>query len=507
MDGAVQAAEGAVDLVTAAMDTAIDRIRREVKKEKQKGDAMCELKTAHDWQAEKEGRVEDLDNPSYFWRAHTVTVLLGLIGCLVYTSLIEAPVEDAAQNGKRGFAVALFFWVTLGMTIMPDGPFLRPHPAIWRLAFAVSIFYELLLIYILHQTPHEARQLLKYLDPNLGEPLDEKDYGGSCTIYDSGHPDPFHNLWDKVDIFIVSHLFGYFCKTLIFRDWWLTTVISVMFEFLEYSLEHQLPNFSECWWDHWILDVLICNLGGTVIGIYTLRWLRLKTYHWRGLYEIPTYRGKIKRFFGQFSPHGWIEFQWNPLSSFERWFAIICLVTGFLITELNTFYLKFVMWVPPNHILNPFRLLFILLWGAVALRETFELLDNPECDKLGRQSWVVITIVVTELLICIKFGWATITKPLPRHIALWWVLGAALLLVYTVVKFYLLKPNHVPQPEKEHIRVGSPLGSSTGTPVRHRDPPGVGVPGSGGDDGEGDQATQVDRDQAVQVDREGKKDK
>ena len=33
------------------------------------------------------------------------------------------------------------------------------------------------------------------------------------------------------------------------------------------------------------------------------------------------FRGKIKRFFGQFSPHGWIEFQWNPLSSFERYFA------------------------------------------------------------------------------------------------------------------------------------------------------------------------------------------
>ena len=43
--------------------------------------------------------------------------------------------------------------------------------------------------------------------------------------------------------------------------------------------------------------------------------------------------------------------------------------------------------------------------------------------------------------------------------------------------------------------------------MRHRDPPGVGVPGSGGDDWEGDQAMQVDRDQATQVDREGKKDK
>ena len=39
---------------------------------------------------------------------------------------------------------------------------------------------------------------------------------------------------DKVDIFIVAHLMGYWCKTLIFRDWWLTTVISIMFEFLEY---------------------------------------------------------------------------------------------------------------------------------------------------------------------------------------------------------------------------------------------------------------------------------
>ena len=49
-----------------------------------------------------------------------------------------------------------------------------------------------------------------------------------------------------------------------------------MFEFLEYSLEHQLPNFSECWWDHWILDVLLCNAVGTILGVYTLRWLSMK---------------------------------------------------------------------------------------------------------------------------------------------------------------------------------------------------------------------------------------
>ena len=89
------------------------------------------------------------------------------------------------------------------------------------------------------------------------------------------------------------------------------------------------------------------------------------------------------------------------------------------------------------------------------LRETFQLLDDPECNKLGRQTWVLITIVMTELFICIKFGKETMTKPLPRHIALWWVLGAALLIIYTFVKFYLLKPEHVPKPEKENIIMGS----------------------------------------------------
>lgn len=34
------------------------------------------------------------------------------------------------------------------------------------------------------------------------------------------------------------------------RDWWLCQVLSVMFELLEYTLQHQLPNFNECWWDH-----------------------------------------------------------------------------------------------------------------------------------------------------------------------------------------------------------------------------------------------------------------
>jgi phosphatidylserine synthase 2 len=57
-------------------------------------------------------------------------------------------------------------------------------------------------------------------------------------------------LQDKLDLFVATHFFGWWLKTLVLRDWWLCTVFSIMFEILEYTLEHQLPNFSECWWDH-----------------------------------------------------------------------------------------------------------------------------------------------------------------------------------------------------------------------------------------------------------------
>ena len=46
----------------------------------------------------------------------------------------------------------------------------------------------------------------------------------------------------------------------------------------------------------------------------------------------------------------------------------------------------------------------MLLWGAVGLRETFQLLDDPECHQIGRQSWILAAIIATECLICFKFG-------------------------------------------------------------------------------------------------------
>ena len=39
-------------------------------------------------------------------------------------------------------------------------------------------------------------------------------------------------------------------QALIIRDVFVLSVLSIGFELFEYTLEPQLPNFGECWWDH-----------------------------------------------------------------------------------------------------------------------------------------------------------------------------------------------------------------------------------------------------------------
>lgn len=396
------------------------------------------IPTAHDWESYKQKDFFDDGTITFFWRAHTLTVLFLLSCVLVYVAIFEPVINDPLYNAKRGLIACVLVFLLLGVTQIPDGPFRRPHPALWRFVFCVSIVYELALIFILFQHPDDARTLLKHIDKDLGKPLAERDYGGNCLIYDPDVPeDPWHNFWDKLDIFVPTHFIGWWVKTLMLRDWWLCSVISIMFEVLEYTLEHQLPNFSECWWDHWILDALICNGLGIYFGMKTLQYLSMKPYHWRGLWNIPTYTGKLRRIAAQFGPHSWIDFDWKPTITLSRWLSVLGIIFIFLVTELNTFYLKFVLWLEPPHVLNLLRLILIVLAGAVAIRETFQYLDDPNCKKFGRQSWVMLAIVITEFLVIAKFDWDTITKPLPTYVVYFWILGIIGLVGWTVWTFFL----------------------------------------------------------------------
>ncbi|XP_016099477.1 phosphatidylserine synthase 2 [Sinocyclocheilus grahami] len=402
-----------------------------------------------------ECEVFDDGTNTFFWRAHTVTVLFILFfkfflfsrnhhGSVFYTEITTHFLQCLFLICVfflffRGIVASILVFLCFGVTQAKDGPFTRPHPAYWRFWLCVSVVYELFLIFILFQTVHDGRQFMKYIDPKLGVPLPERGYGGNCLIYDPGHPaDPFHNIWDKMDGFVPAHFLGWYIKTLVIRDWWMCMIISVMFEFLEYSLEHQLPNFSECWWDHWIMDVLVCNGLGIYCGMKTLGWLSMKPYQWQGLWNIPTYKGKIKRIAFQFTPYSWVKFEWRPASNLRRWLAVLGIIFTFLLAELNTFYLKFVLWMPPEHYLVLLRLVFFVNVGGVAMREIYDFMDDPKFHKkLGQQAWIVAAITVTEFLIVVKYDPNTIMLPIPFFITQCWILGIVLILIWTLWRFFI----------------------------------------------------------------------
>lgn len=63
-----------------------------------------------------------------------------------------------------------------------DGPFIRPHPAFWRVVLGINLLYELALVFLLFQDLDTARGYMKLLDPSLGVPLEEKDYSKQCEL-------------------------------------------------------------------------------------------------------------------------------------------------------------------------------------------------------------------------------------------------------------------------------------------------------------------------------------
>jgi len=440
--------------------------------------------TAHNWETEK-CVVYDDETLSFFWRAHTLTVLVLMSCVFIYVAVFEEVIADTELNIKRAIVAVLLVFILIGVLHAPDGPFRRPHPALWRAVLCISILYNLALIFIFFQNVDDARHFMSYIDPELGKPLPERSYAEDCTFYDSNSTDPWHNIKSKMDCFITAHFFGWWLKAIMLRSYWLCNTISILFEILEYSLEHQLPNFAECWWDHWIFDALVCNGLGIYFGMLTCEYLKMRPYHWRGMWNIPSYRGKMKRIVDQFTPYNWVPFEWKPTQSLGRWLAILGVIVLYLLCELCTFYLKFILWVPPEHWMNPTRLALYLLTGSVAMREFFQFFDDPKCTKFGYQSWIVVSSIVVEILIVVKFDKKTISMPPPPHIKYLWIGIIVSLIVWTIWKFFIWRdiPERILEEEAlmakerrlekkgKHQARGGGGGSSVSHPERQKPPP------------------------------------
>lgn len=82
----------------------------------------------------------------------------------------------------RGIYAAIASFLMFSMIQFRDGPFIRPHPAFWRIVLGINLLYELALVFLLFQDLHSARRMMTFLDPALNVALPEKSYADNCAL-------------------------------------------------------------------------------------------------------------------------------------------------------------------------------------------------------------------------------------------------------------------------------------------------------------------------------------
>ncbi|KAJ6508243.1 phosphatidyl serine synthase-domain-containing protein [Mycena sanguinolenta] len=366
----------------------------------------------------------------FFYKPITLTALAGLMVLLAYLAMSQDVLAEGKDKRRLGTYATLFCFLSFSMLQFRDGPFIRPHPAFWRAVLGVNLLYELALVFLVFQDLDSARTLLASLSPMFPTHAPpEKSYAEDCAF-------TVANLWGAIDIFCVAHALGWFGKAMILRDYWFCWILSIAFELAEYSLAHQLPNFNECWWDHWILDVLLCNWAGAYLGMRVCGYFEVKPYSWRGLRETRGLRSKARRVISQFSPHDFTAFKWGTASSFTHYVAVVLLLAVFLAAELNPFYLKSLLWLEPEHPIVILRLAFIFLCALPAVRELYQYINDPRrAVRMGQHVWLLLATVLTELLVIFKWSKGQFPAPLPKAVKVGWGVGAAMLVMYPVYQF------------------------------------------------------------------------
>mmetsp|Transcript_35800 Transcript_35800/g.49021 ORF Transcript_35800/g.49021 Transcript_35800/m.49021 type:complete len:276 (-) Transcript_35800:97-924(-) len=274
-----------------------------------------------------------------------------------------------------------------------------------------------------------------------------KDYADDCRLFTPDDEDSyFSNFRGAVfEQFALAHLLGWWMKTLIFRDMFVVTIMSVLFEIWEYSLEHLLPNFRECWWDHWILDVLGCNLLGMLLGLLTIRFFKMQEYDFSG----EESEGILKRFLTQFTPKKFDIYYINVLNSRRKFLVLFALMVFTSMVECNVFFLKYLLWFPPEHPLILGRLVLFSLMALPCLREFYHFITTPKCYKVGTMLWLFCGATTLESLVCYKYSKGSFDDiETPSHVWVGWVVGTFIVGLFSLYRLAYSAPPGVEKKKK-----------------------------------------------------------
>ena len=106
-----------------------------------------------------------------------------------------------------------------------------------------------------------------------------------------------------------------------------------------------------------------------------------------------------------------------------------------LIIDCNNFFLKFELYIPPDHWLLQVRLSIWAFSAICASKEFYEYLTNKYCYRVGPFIWLATLCMLLELSIALKHGPYIFDTPFPTYVkVIWIVLGS--LIIYGGIYAY-----------------------------------------------------------------------
>lgn len=98
-------------------------------------------------------------------KLHVYPLLIyALNNCFKYIFRDEGNIQD---NIWSGICCVIFFFLIISVLTFPNGPFTRPHPAVWRIVFGMSVLYLLALLFLLFQSYSTVYDIMYWIDPEL----------------------------------------------------------------------------------------------------------------------------------------------------------------------------------------------------------------------------------------------------------------------------------------------------------------------------------------------------
>lgn len=75
-------------------------------------------------------------------KTYNISLLVVFISALVYSAFFLMKENDHVFNAKIGIWASVSVLVCTGLLQFKDGPFIRPHPSVWKVVLALAVFLK-----------------------------------------------------------------------------------------------------------------------------------------------------------------------------------------------------------------------------------------------------------------------------------------------------------------------------------------------------------------------------